>query len=128
PGAPLRPGRARRGDDRGAPAGRRLRQGALPRLQRVDDRADPGRARRRGTRPVRLLAAAVLDAVAGARGRTVPALGGQRDLADLLVAARPGVLPGKYRSGEAPPTDSRAASSDMNLAMDLVLSDRTLEA
>ena len=39
-----------------------------------------------------------------------------------------GVLTGKYRSGEAPPTDSRAASSDMNLAMDLVLSDRTLEA
>ena len=39
-----------------------------------------------------------------------------------------GVLTGKYRTGAAPPADSRAASSDMNMAMDLVLSDGTLAA
>jgi len=39
-----------------------------------------------------------------------------------------GVLTGKYRTGAAPPADSRAASSDMNIAMDLVLSDGTLAA
>ena len=65
-------------------------QGALPRLQRVDARADPGGDRHRRARPVRLLAAAVLDAVAGARGRALPALRRQRHLADRLVAARPG--------------------------------------
>ena len=50
PGAPLRPRRADRGDDRGAPAGRRLGQGALPRLQRVDAGADPGGDRHRRAR------------------------------------------------------------------------------
>ena len=34
-----------------------------------------------------------------------------------------GVLTGKYRPGEAPPADSRAASSDMNFAMDRLLND-----
>ena len=43
-----------------------------------------------GARPLRLLAAAVLDALAGAGGRALPALRGQRDLADRVVAARPG--------------------------------------
>jgi aryl-alcohol dehydrogenase-like predicted oxidoreductase len=39
-----------------------------------------------------------------------------------------GVLTGKYRPGEAPPADSRAASQSMNASMDLVMSDATLEA
>src|SRR5256885_3391909 len=32
-----------------------------------------------------------------------------------------GVLTGKYRPGEAPPADSRAANSDMNIAMSLIM-------
>jgi aryl-alcohol dehydrogenase-like predicted oxidoreductase len=39
-----------------------------------------------------------------------------------------GVLTGKYRRGEAPPPDSRAANEAMNFAMGLVLSDERLEA
>jgi aryl-alcohol dehydrogenase-like predicted oxidoreductase len=39
-----------------------------------------------------------------------------------------GLLTGKYRAGQAPPTDSRAASSQMNGSMGLVMSDATLEA
>jgi aryl-alcohol dehydrogenase-like predicted oxidoreductase len=38
-----------------------------------------------------------------------------------------GVLTGKYRPGQAPPPDSRAASSDMNMAMDRLLDDNVLE-
>jgi aryl-alcohol dehydrogenase-like predicted oxidoreductase len=40
-----------------------------------------------------------------------------------------GVLTGKYTPGQAPPADSRAASSDMNIAMDdRLMADATLEA
>jgi aryl-alcohol dehydrogenase-like predicted oxidoreductase len=39
-----------------------------------------------------------------------------------------GVLTGKYRPGQPLPTDSRAASADMNGSMDLVLNDGTLAA
>jgi aryl-alcohol dehydrogenase-like predicted oxidoreductase len=39
-----------------------------------------------------------------------------------------GVLTGKYRPGQAPPADSRAANSDMNVAMDRLLDDAVLEA
>ncbi len=39
-----------------------------------------------------------------------------------------GVLTGKYRPGEEPPADSRAASEEMNASMDLVMSDAALEA
>ncbi len=39
-----------------------------------------------------------------------------------------GVLTGKYRPGEPPPADSRAASDAMNVAMDRVMSDAALEA
>ena len=46
-----------------------------------------GGDRHRRARPVRLLPAAVLDALAGARGRAVPAVRRQRHLADRLVAA-----------------------------------------
>jgi len=39
-----------------------------------------------------------------------------------------GVLTGKYRPGQAPPPDSRAASSEMNFAMDRLMNDAVLEA
>jgi aryl-alcohol dehydrogenase-like predicted oxidoreductase len=39
-----------------------------------------------------------------------------------------GVLTGKYRAGEAPPADSRAASDAMNFAMDRLLNDTVLGA
>jgi aryl-alcohol dehydrogenase-like predicted oxidoreductase len=39
-----------------------------------------------------------------------------------------GLLTGKYRAGQAPPPDSRAASSDMNSAMELVMNEATLQA
>jgi aryl-alcohol dehydrogenase-like predicted oxidoreductase len=38
-----------------------------------------------------------------------------------------GVLTGKYRPGQAPPPDSRAASSDMNMAMNRLMDDDVLE-
>jgi aryl-alcohol dehydrogenase-like predicted oxidoreductase len=38
------------------------------------------------------------------------------------------VLTGKYRPGQAPPSDSRAANSDMNVAMNRLLDDDVLEA
>jgi hypothetical protein len=39
-----------------------------------------------------------------------------------------GLLTGKYRAGQEPPADSRAAHSTMNTAMDLVMNDTTLAA
>src|SRR3978361_2131179 len=39
-----------------------------------------------------------------------------------------GVLTGKYRLGEEPPADSRAASESMNMSMSLVMNDANLEA
>jgi aryl-alcohol dehydrogenase-like predicted oxidoreductase len=39
-----------------------------------------------------------------------------------------GILTGKYKPGQPPPEDSRAASSDMNWAMDRYRDDRVLEA
>jgi aryl-alcohol dehydrogenase-like predicted oxidoreductase len=39
-----------------------------------------------------------------------------------------GVLTGKYRPGEAPPDDSRAASDVMNISMDQLMDDQVLEA
>jgi len=39
-----------------------------------------------------------------------------------------GVLTGKYRPGQAPPPDSRAANSDMNVAMDRLMNDAVLAA
>src|SRR3954454_11726538 len=39
-----------------------------------------------------------------------------------------GVLTGKYRAGQAPPSDSRAASSEMNFAMDRLMNESILEA
>jgi aryl-alcohol dehydrogenase-like predicted oxidoreductase len=39
-----------------------------------------------------------------------------------------GLLTGKYRPGQAPPPDSRAAHSEMGIAMGLVMNDKTLQA
>jgi aryl-alcohol dehydrogenase-like predicted oxidoreductase len=39
-----------------------------------------------------------------------------------------GVLTGKYQPGQAPPPDSRAANTDMNIAMSLLMNDAILEA
>jgi aryl-alcohol dehydrogenase-like predicted oxidoreductase len=39
-----------------------------------------------------------------------------------------GLLTGKYKPGEAPPSDSRAANESMNTSMKLVMSDANLEA
>src|ERR1700742_2734461 len=39
-----------------------------------------------------------------------------------------GLLTGKYKPGEAPPADSRAASDSMNMSMKLVMNDANLEA
>jgi aryl-alcohol dehydrogenase-like predicted oxidoreductase len=39
-----------------------------------------------------------------------------------------GLLTGKYRPGEEPPEDSRAADRSMNVSMDLVMNDANLEA
>jgi aryl-alcohol dehydrogenase-like predicted oxidoreductase len=39
-----------------------------------------------------------------------------------------GLLTGKYRAGQAPPPDSRAANRDMNVAMQVVMTDARLEA
>jgi aryl-alcohol dehydrogenase-like predicted oxidoreductase len=39
-----------------------------------------------------------------------------------------GLLTGKYKPGEEPPADSRAASESMNMAMELVMNDANLEA
>jgi aryl-alcohol dehydrogenase-like predicted oxidoreductase len=39
-----------------------------------------------------------------------------------------GLLTGKYRAGQAPPASSRASSTDMNVAMNLVMNDATLQA
>ena len=71
-------------------------------------RADPGRDRDRRPRPLRLLAAAVLDAVAGARGRALPALRRERHLADRLVAARPGPADRQVPAGPAAAAPTRA--------------------
>ncbi|GEK58654.1 aldo/keto reductase [Marinococcus halophilus] len=38
-----------------------------------------------------------------------------------------GILTGKYRPGEQPPSDSRAANSDINFAMERFMDDRILE-
>ncbi len=72
------------------------------------------RGRRRGE--VRLLAAAVQHDLARAGGRGLPALRRKRDLADRLVAARPGRAHRQVRAGRAAAAgDSRAASDEMSV-------------
>ena len=112
PVPPLRPRDADRGDDGGADRGGRVGQGALHRLQRVDAGADPRRARGRGRGEVRLLPAAVQRDLARARGRGLRALRRARDLADRLVAARPGRADRQVqaRASSRPPTRAPPAT------------------
>ena len=98
-------------------------------IQRVDARTDPRRHRDRWAGPLRLLPAPVLDAVAGARGRGVPAVRGQRHLPDRLVSVGAGRSDGQVHSlASRCPLDSRFANEAMNSAMDIVYSDPALEA
>ena len=112
PVPPLRPRDAARGDDGGArprscaPARRATSASASGRAD-----ADPGVARpepRARLREVRLVAAAVLDALARARARGDPALRGERHLADRLVAARPGRADRQVPPGRAAARRARA--------------------
>ncbi len=68
----------------------RGRQGALHRLQRVARAADRRVAGAAGRRALGLQPAAVLDALARARGGGDPAVRARGDLADRVVAARAG--------------------------------------
>ena len=53
----------------------------------------------------------------------------RRDISQIVWSPlAQGVLTGKYRPGEAPPADSRAASDAMSQAMHLVMSEQALEA
>ena len=129
PGPPLRPRRPDRGDDRGAAAGRRLGQGALPRLQRVDAGADPGGDRHRRA-PTCSSPPSRSTRCCGRRprprsSRCAPANGISQIVWSPLAQ---GVLTGKYRPGEPPPPDSRAAHSEMGAPMELLMSDERLEA
>ena len=87
-------------------------QGALHRRQRVDGRADPRRPRARpGPRhPAHLEPAAVLDAVAGHRGRGRARRARSSASARSSGARSPRACStGKYQPGQAPPEGSRAA-------------------
>ena len=89
----------------------RAGQGALHRRLRVDRGPDPRRARARAgaRRPAHLEPAAVLDALAGDRGRGRPGVARARAVA--RSSGRPmaqGVLTGKYLPGQPPPAGSRA--------------------
>src|SRR5512135_2289328 len=102
PGPPVRPDRAAGGDAAGVRGPGPRREGALRRRLRVDRRADLGGGVRRGRarlRPDRVEPAAVLDAVAGHRGRAGAGLpaGGHR--ADRLVADRAGGAQREVRAG-----------------------------
>ena len=76
-------------------------------------RADPGGDRHRRLRPLRLLPAPVLDALAGPRGGAVSAVRGQRHLADRLVAAGAGCADREVpaRAGLRRPTHVRRAAT-----------------
>ena len=71
-------------------------------------RTDPGRARPARRREVRVQPAAVLGALARARGRGDPAVRAQRHLADRLVAARPGRADRQVPAGRARRRRARA--------------------
>ncbi len=117
PGAPLRRVHPARRDDAGLRRRRARGQGALHRRQRVDRRPDPRGARAgAGPRsPAGLQPAAVLDAVAGHRGRGRADLPRARHRPDRLVArSRRACSPASTcrassrRPAHAPPT-TRAA-------------------
>ena len=90
PVPPLRRADAAGGDDDRAHRGRARRQGASHRLQRVAGGADRRGACAPGRRALRLQPAAVLDGLAGARGRGDPAVHAGGHLPDRVVAARAG--------------------------------------
>ncbi|MFF8971258.1 aldo/keto reductase [Streptomyces sp. NPDC014995] len=95
----------------------------------MDPRADPGRNPHRRTRPVRLLPAAVLHAVAGPRGRGLFDLCAANGISQIVWSPlAQGVLTGKYKPGRPVPEGSRFASADMAVSQDLVYSDAILEA
>jgi hypothetical protein len=59
----------------------------------------------------------------------LPAVRQERDSSDRLVAAGHGRATGKYRATQAPPADSRAATSWLSALMsELVMNDQTLAA
>ena len=111
PGPPLRLRDAARRDDAGLRRRRPLRQGPLHRRLRVDAPTQiraGAHARARTEDPVRLEPAAVLDALAGHRGRGGPAC---EELGIGQIVWSPiaqGVLTGKYLPGQPPPAGSRA--------------------
>ena len=90
PVPPLRRSGAAGGDDGGAHRSGRGRQGASHRLQRVARTADRRVAGVARSRALGLQPAAVLDDLAGARGRGDPAVRARGDLADRVVAAGAG--------------------------------------
>ncbi|HEX4305241.1 MAG TPA: aldo/keto reductase [Solirubrobacterales bacterium] len=94
----------------------------------MDAGADPGGARRRRTGPLRLLAAAVFDALAGAEAEVFPLTHANGISQIVWSPLAQGLLTGKYRPGEAPPADSRAANDSMNTSMKLVMNEANLEA
>ena len=72
--------------------------------------------------------AAVLGAVAQARGRGDPGVRSARDHADRLVAAGPGRADRQIPAGREGAGDSRAANRKMNRFIKQWLDDDTLEA
>ena len=118
----LRRRRPDRGDDGGADRGRRrpARRATSASASGRPSRSAAG-ARGRGRDEVRLLPAPVLDALARARGRGLPALRRERHLADRLVAAGAGRADRQVRAGQPPPEDSRAASDEMGSFVDAPL-------
>ena len=103
---------AARGDDAGAERRGAPGQGALHRLQRMVAAADRGRVRDRRHRALRLQPAAILAALAPARGQGHSALRRQRHLADRLVAAGAGRAVGQVRARRDAAADSRASQRD----------------
>ena len=84
-----------------------------------------GAARRRA---LGLEPAAVLDAVARPEAEVIPLC--EREGISQIVWSplAQGVLTGKYRPGEPPPADSRAASESMGGFIDRLIEPRVLEA
>src|ERR1700722_20289536 len=94
----------------------------------MDARADPGRDRHRRPRGLRVLSAAVLHALACPRGGALP-LGAAHGISAIVLSPlAQGLFAGKYHAGQVPPASSRAASTDMSIAMSLVMNDTTRQA
>ena len=111
-----------RGDDRGVAAGRRRRQGPLPRLQRMDTRADRGGVSRSPDRRLFVSSQPQYSMLWRApEDEVLPAVRGERHLPDRLVTARPGRAGAASTSpGQPHPSDSRAASEADELSAMLI--------